>query len=277
MTSIHLNNDYKSSAGLIRYGTVGQGSDVVLVHGTPTSSFVWDHVIELLQSKYRFHILDLPGYGCSEKFAGQEVRLRSFARALAELIEHIGLVNPILVGHDFGAATVMGAHLVENIGVKAIAIADGVVLSPWGTGFSRHVKEHEAVFAAVPSYIHEATLRAHLQTAMAMRPDEQTMQTLIDPWLGDEGQKAYYRQVSQYDYDYTTQLEALYPTLSVPSLVMWGAHDKWVDISEGHRLHGMIPDAEFATLPDAGHFSMIDTPGLFSEKLDRWMSKVINI
>jgi len=277
MTGIHLDSDFKSSIGLIRHGVVGQGSDVVLVHGTPTSSFVWDHVIERLQSKYRFHILDLPGYGCSEKFTGQEVRLRSFARALAELIEHKGLVDPVLVGHDFGAATVMGAHLVENISVKAIAIADGVVLSPWGTDFSRHVKEHEAVFAAVPNYIHEAILRAHLKSAMAMKPDEQTMQALINPWLGNEGQMAYYRQVSQYDYDYTTQLEILYPTLSVPTLVMWGALDRWVDISEGKRLHSMIPDAEFATLPDAGHFSMIDTPGLFSDKLDHWMSKVINL
>ncbi|RMD62412.1 MAG: alpha/beta hydrolase [Alphaproteobacteria bacterium] len=115
-----------------------RGRDVVLVHGTPTSSVIWDGVTSRLSGKYRFHLFDLPGYGQPEKFDGQDVRLRSFAKVLAELIRFKGLKAPILISHDFGMATVFGCHLIEGTPVKAICISDGVVLSPWGTPFSRH-------------------------------------------------------------------------------------------------------------------------------------------
>jgi pimeloyl-ACP methyl ester carboxylesterase len=274
MTEFYLKKEFKSSEGCIHYDDFGTGIDVVLVHGTPTSSVVWGGVIQRLQHKYRFHVLDLPGYGQSDKFEDQDVRLRSFARVLNEWVQQLGLDNPILVGHDFGAATVFGAHLVEKLPVRAICVSDGVVLSPWGTAFSRHVSEHEYTFANVPEYVHEAVIRAHLKTALARDAKASFFDSLIAPWLGEEGQKAYYRQVGQYDYEYTLQLETLYPNIKVPTMIFWGEEDQWVDISEGRRLQGIIPNAEFEALPDAGHFAMVDTPGLFAEKLDKWLDAV---
>lgn len=277
MTKLHLKKEFQSSEGYIRYDSLGTGPDVVLVHGTPTSSVVWGGVVERLKHKYRFHLLDLPGYGQSEMSEDQNVRLRSFALVLTEFVQELGIDNPILVGHDFGAATVFGAHLVEKLPVRAICISDGVVLSPWGTAFSRHVKEHESTFANVPEYVHEAVIRAHLKTALAREADAALFDSLIAPWLGEEGQSAYYRQVGQYDYDYTVQLGKLYPSIEIPTMIFWGEEDKWVDISEGRRLQGIIPNAEFETLPDAGHFAMIDTPGLFAKKLDAWLVRVARV
>lgn len=266
-----LSEGFESSSGKVAYGSVGEGPDVVLVHGTPTSSVVWRQVVAKLSDDHRLHVLDLPGYGQSAKFEGQDVRLRSLARSLAGWLDHMELDSPVLVGHDFGAAAVLGAHLVEERPARAIAISDGVVLSPWGTPYSRHVKEHENVFAAVPGYIHEATLRAHLSTAVSRVLAPELMNELVAPWLGDEGQAAYYRQVGQFDYGFTDELEKLYPEIAVPLLVLWGEEDRWVDISEGARFAGMVADSEFMTLPDAGHFVMLDTPGLFARHLGEWI------
>lgn len=273
-TDLALSGRFDSSSGEIAYGSFGQGRDVVLVHGTPTSSVLWRQVVVGLSGDYRLHVLDLPGYGQSAKFEGQDVRLRALARALAGWLDHMGLDRPILVGHDFGAATVLGAHLVEGSPVSAIATADGVVLSPWGTPYSRHVKEHEGVFAAVPGYIHEATLRAHLSTAVSRLMPPKLMNELVAPWLGDVGQAAYYRQVGQFDYEFTDELEKLYPEIEVPLLVLWGEEDRWVDISEGARFAGMVAHSEFVTLPDAGHFAMLDTPGLFVRYLREWLGSL---
>ncbi len=273
MTDFNLTQRFSSSCGAVAHDTFGDGPDVVLVHGTPVNSVIWHGVIRRLQHRYRFHVLDLPGYGASEKFEGQEVRLRSFARVLAEWLAAKDLNQPVLVGHDFGGATVMGAHLIEKAEALAICISDGVVLSPWGTPFSRQVKDNEAVFANVPGYIQRAVLEAHLATAVSHRLDPATLDRLIDPWLGETGQPAYYRQVGQYDYEYTQQLEPLYPTVAVPSTVFWGEEDQWVDVSEGARFAQMLPGATLRTLPDAGHFVMLDTPGLFSRYLDERLTE----
>ena len=268
-----LPNAFHSSAGRIAWGVTGSGPDLVLVHGTPANSVVWEGVIARLRDRYRMHFLDLPGYGASEQFDGQEVRLRSFARVLREFIEDRGLVRPHLVGHDFGAATVMGAHLIEGVEVASLTVADGVLLSPWGTPFSRHVHEHEHVFAAVPDYIHRATLAAHLATAVARPLSAALEEALIAPWMGAVGQPAYYRQVAQYDYEYTQWLEARYPSITVPTLVLWGEQDQWVAPEVGHRLQALIPGAHLRLLPDAGHFSMVDVPGLFARELGAMLNR----
>lgn len=269
-----LTDQFASSSGDIAFGEVGSGPDVVLVHGTPTSHIIWEGVVARLQDRYRFHLLDLPGYGRSAKFEGQEVRLRSLARALAEWVGSRELDRPVLVGHDFGAAAVLGAHLVEDLATSGICVIDGVVLSPWGTTFSRHVKEHEETFAAVPGYVHEATLRAHLATAFARTPEPDTIDRLIEPWLDDTGQRAYYRQVGQFDYEYTDRLEDLYPTMEVPTLILWGEEDTWVEIDVGRRLQKLIPDARMSELTDAGHFGMLEVPGQVSKHLDTWLASL---
>ena len=265
--NLQLTERMTSSAGEIAWGVTGDGPDVVLVHGTPASSILWTGVIERLHERYRIHVLDLPGYGQSAQYEGQDVRLRSFARVLAEFLADRGLDRPHLVGHDFGAATVMGAHLVEGRPAASVTVADGVLLSPWGTPYSRHVHQHEAVFAAVPDYIHRATLAAHLATAVHRPLPKGLEAALIEPWTGPVGQPAYYRQVGQYDYEYTDWLEARYPQLDIPVGILWGEQDQWVAPSVGERLHKLVPGSRLRTLPDAGHFSMVDCPGLFAREL----------
>jgi pimeloyl-ACP methyl ester carboxylesterase len=267
MTKYHLSQRYDSPHGEARFGTAGTGPAVVLCHGTPTSSLIWHNVIPALEADFTCYFLDLPGYGQSAKFEAQDLRLRALAQTISGFCQHLGMKQPHLVGHDFGAAAVLGAHLVEGLEARSLTIADGVVLSPWGTPYSRLVKGHEAVFAAVPAYIHRAVLAAHLRTAMFHSPASELLEGLIEPWTGELGQKAYYRNIGQFDYDYTTQLEKLYPGISIPTTVIWGEEDRWVDISEGKKFAALIPQARFDGLPGAGHFSMLDTPALFVEKL----------
>lgn len=266
-----LSRRFASSLGEVAWDSEGEGPDLLLVHGTPTSSLIWRPVIDRLKTRFRLTWLDLPGYGASQKFSGQEVRLRAFARVLWELCQEAGLTHPHLVGHDFGAAAVLGAHLVEGVEVASLVVADGVVLNPWGTEFSLHVNRHEAVFAAVPEYVHLAQLRAHLSTAVTRPLDRETEADLLAPWSGEEGQAAYYRQVAQYDHAYTQRLEGLYPALDMPLRILWGEEDRWVDIGVGERLQRLVPGADLRRLPDAGHFSMLDTPGLFVRELESWL------
>lgn len=267
MDNIKLTKTFKSPYGDMKYGIFGNGAPVIISHGTPVNSCVWHNIIANLQDEFQFYFFDLPGYGASEKYAGQDVRLRAFAETVAAFAKYCGLENPHIVGHDFGAAAVLGAHLKHGLSVRNIVIADGVVLSPWGTEFSRHVNQHKEIFAAMPEYIHRATIKAHLRTATVRHLDNSVMDALISPWIGVIGQAAYYEQVRQYDYEYTKDLETLYPNISVPTTVIWGEEDAWVDISEGRRFAKMIKQSEFITLPDAGHFSMLDTPQNFTKQL----------
>jgi pimeloyl-ACP methyl ester carboxylesterase len=264
---------FASAQGRIRYDVQGAGAPVILVHGTPSSSFVWQKVAPRLAGHWQVITYDLAGYGDSDKYGAQDVRLRAQAHVLAELIAHLGLKRPNLVGHDFGAAIVLGAHLVEDVPAASLTIIDGVTLNPWGTPYSLLVRANVGVFQALPAYVHEAMLAAHLRSAVSRVLDDATLQALLAPWTGDIGQAAYYRQVAQYDHDFTGHLETLYPRTKAPTQILWGAEDRWIAPETAPRLQALIPGARLSYLPDAGHFAMLDTPNLVVERIAAFLDQ----
>ncbi|MEH6739629.1 MAG: alpha/beta fold hydrolase, partial [Sulfitobacter sp.] len=52
----------------IAHGVHGAGEPVVLIHGTPSSSYIWRNVMpHLVTAGYQVHVFDLLGYGLSER------------------------------------------------------------------------------------------------------------------------------------------------------------------------------------------------------------------
>ena len=272
MQSLELNECIDVTQGTVAYGRFGKGPAVILVHGTPSNAQVWRNVVPRLADAFEVIVYDLCGYGLSTVHEGQDTRLRSQARTLGQLIEHWGVERPHLVGHDFGGATVLGAHLKEGVAASSLTIFDAVVLNPWGTEFSMLVNDNIGVFQSIPNYVHEAMIEAHLKTATyhALRPDVLNM--LMAPWRGDAGKRAYLRQVADYDHEFTAQLETLYPTISVPTQIMWAEHDAWVAPDIGRKLHSLIPDSTFELMEDAGHFAMEDIPGRIAARIGSFAS-----
>ena len=85
----------------------GSGRPMVLVHGLGGSHHDWDKVVGLLARHYRVYTLDARGHGARVDAGGRSPTLVDMARDLASLIDRLGLVRPVLVGHSMGALTVM--------------------------------------------------------------------------------------------------------------------------------------------------------------------------
>ena len=116
----------------IAYVDVGQGSPIILLHGNPTSSYLWRNVIPYLEAKGRVIAPDLIGHGDSEKLpADQGPERYSFMAAyyyLNLLLEELGITTHVtLVIHDWGSA--LGFYWAQQHAdaVKGIAYMEGIV------------------------------------------------------------------------------------------------------------------------------------------------------
>lgn len=91
----------------IHASETGQGTPVVLLHGSASSSAQWRSSVDYLQGRFKVITPDLPGYGKSPHAVGNDVpTLDDIAQALRPLIEKCG--EPVhLVGHCFGAAVAL--------------------------------------------------------------------------------------------------------------------------------------------------------------------------
>lgn len=258
---------WSSETGVVAYDILGSGPPVVLVHGTPSSSYLWRHVAGALAPSHTVHVYDLPGYGASEKSEGQDVSLGAQARVLRALLEHWQLERPAVVAHDFGGAITLRAHLLERCEFERIVLCDPVALAPWGSPFFRLVRDNVEVFYALPAAMHEALVAAYLRGAFHRAMSDEQLAPYVEPWLGEVGQRAFYRQIEQADQRYTDEIEPLYGTIRAPVSILWGADDAWIPAETGTRLQSSIPGSTLTLIDSAGHFLQEDAPTAVGEAI----------
>lgn len=266
-TPWRLSQTYRSADGEVAYEILGDGPPVVLIHGTPSCSYLWRNVARDLAAQHTVHVSDLLGYGVSEKREHQDVSIAAQTKILAELLDLWRLEQPCVAGHDFGGAIALRLLLLEGRRFRRLALCDSVAIAPWITPFSRHVQAHLEAFQTVPEHIHRQMIATHIRTAIAREMTDDQLEPYLRPWLGASGQAAYYRQVAQFDERHTRDIEPRYGEIQTPTLVLWGAQDDWLDPRFGQRLAQAIPNARLSVIPGAGHFLPEDQPGAVAAEL----------
>lgn len=250
--------------------------DIVFCHGTPWSARVWQQAARHLAETHRVHLWDMPGYGASRVGPGVALDLPSQSRRLRALLEHWGLVRPHLVAHDVGGAVALGAHLLEGADLAGLFLWDAVVLEPWGSDFFRLVAEHEQVFAALPARLHAALVREYVAGAAGGPLPESWLATLVEPWLGETGQAAFYRQVAQLRPQDTRPLVDRLRETRCPVSIGWGAADPWLPVEQAHRLRDLLPGpAPVLELPGCGHLVPVERPEAMHEALRGWLAGAV--
>jgi pimeloyl-ACP methyl ester carboxylesterase len=247
------------SQGDIAFDTFGQGPPVVLVHGTPSWSYLWRQVVPGLSDRFTVYVFDLLGYGDSEP-KGQDVSIAAQTRLLTEIIGSWGLEAPAVAGHDIGGAIVLRSHLLDEVPFSRIALIDAVVLRPWITPTTRHMQAHLDAYRTMPTHIYERVAAAHIGTAVHLPMDEATFEQYFARWRGKDGQEAYLQKVAQFDEEYTAEFEPLLGSMQAPVRIIWGERDGWLDPAFARRLHELLSNSGLTLIPEAGHFVMEDAP-----------------
>nr|WP_030120407.1 alpha/beta fold hydrolase [Streptomyces californicus] len=237
---------HTSPSGAVHWEAQGEGEPVVLLHGTPFSSFIWREIAPALARDHQVFTFDLPGYGRSERRPGQDLRLAAQARVFTGLLDHWGLERPRVIAHDIGGAVALRALLLEGARFADLTLMDAVACGDWGTGLFRLVRENAHVFERLPVYAHEALAESHLRSEMCIRDREQAD---------------------------TDEFQHLLATVPVPTRIIWGREDGFLPPPFGEQLHALIPHSELHWIDGAGHAVQEDAPAQVLALLTRPFEK----
>ena len=278
MTRHHITRELSWRGRTVAWDRLGEGPALVLLHGTPWSSALWRPIADALAPRFTVHLWDMPGYGASSMEADHPVDLGVQGELFADLLDLWGLDHPDrrphVVAHDVGGAVALRARLLHGARYASLCLVDVVALSPWGSPFFRLVGEHAGVFAQLPPAVHRGAIEAYIRGAShrGLRDDDLAM--LVEPWTGEVGQAAFYRQIAQADERFTDEVEARYGELDEPVHVVWGAEDTWIPVDRAARLARMIPGASLSVVEGAGHLIQLDGPAVLTAELARWLTEV---
>ncbi|ABK75028.1 alpha/beta fold hydrolase [Mycolicibacterium smegmatis] len=260
---------------------------IVLLHGFPTSSFMFRDLIPLLARNHRVIAPDHLGFGFSDAPSADEFDYTFDALAdLTEgLLTHLGIVRYAIYVQDYGAPIGWRLALRHPEAISAIVTqngngyVEGFVDGFWSTVWDYHREQTPQTEAAIRTALDPESVKWQYVTGVA---DESLVSP--DTWNHDAAQLARPgNDVIQLKLfaDYATN-PPLYPTLheylrtsGVPVLAVWGRNDPIFGPDGARAFEKDATDAEIHLL-DGGHFLLEthvdEVAGLIDSFLDRKVS-----
>jgi pimeloyl-ACP methyl ester carboxylesterase len=239
---------------------------VLLLHGFPSSSRMWEPLVPLLADKYHLIAPDYPGFGHSSAPSPStfEYTFDKLARVMDELTTRLGITSYVLFMQDYGGPVGFRMALARPERVRAIIIQNAVAheqgLSPlWETRrkyWADPARELDSLKANFTSF--EATRQRHIGSTR--HPDRYDPDTWTDEYafLARPGQADIQATLFL---DYRTNV-ASYPRwqnwlrkVQPPTLVVWGKYDPSFTVAGATAYAGDVPKAEIHML-EAGHFAL---------------------
>lgn len=209
----------------VAWDCFGSGPALVFLHGTPWSSALWSPIAHALSERFTVYLWDMPGYGASSKYVDHSVDLGIQSELFADLVTSWNLDRPHVIAHDFGGAAALRGRLLHGLNFASLCLVDVVALRPWGSEFFNLVKANAEVFPQLPRAVHRGVVEAYIRGASyrGLRSDD--LEMLVCPWITEDGQGAFYRQIAQADEQFTAEVEPLLARISEPTHIIWGAED----------------------------------------------------
>lgn len=260
MTEWQLTQTFRYMDDRVRYEVLGEGPPLILMHGTPFSSYEWHRIAPILAQYRQIYLYDMLGYGQSDKPEGQDVSLGAQTEQFVALVEHWGLKRPAVLAHDFGGTVSLRAHLLKGIDYDRLLLVNPVATRPVGSPFVQHIREHETAFAGVPDYLHRAIVKAYVRTAIKRAIPDDELEPYIAPWTGKDGKPAIYRQVAQMDTKYTDEIAPYLSQMRCPVSLLWGEDDDWIPLENAEYLASNLGVERLSMVPNSGHLVQEDAP-----------------
>lgn len=249
---------------------------VLLLHGWPTSSFLWRNVMPAMARERRIVALDLPGFGGSDKPLDASYGFAFYTSVLDRFTRAVGIDRVALGVHDLGGP--IGLYWASRQPIERIER-----LMLLNTLVYPEMSSAVVVFVAacrLPGVRRILTSRWGLERALRLglgdpshlRPD--AIEGFCAPFRDAASRTALARSGYGLRLPGFAEIAAWIRTVRVPVRIVYGARD-WIlpDIATTvDRLRTDVPQAEVTALPDCGHFLQEDRPEEIGELLAAFLS-----
>ncbi|RSL90009.1 hypothetical protein CEP51_000914 [Fusarium floridanum] len=296
-TALNHTFDYETSTHsyTVKWGSLGDPASppLILVHGTPWSSRLWEPYALSLSRQFHVYIFDRPGFGESPA----ERKLPGTAASSSPIVEYDGDLarqsevyaalfkswqvdwgnrKPHVVAHDNAGLVSLRAYLLHDCQYASLCLIDVVAIGPFGKPLFKVVAEDPSHFQRLPDMAFEGILESYIRNAAFSELSKETMQSLKAPWLREGGKEGFIGELCQANSRTTDEVEGRYGEVgtSIPVKVIWGAEDKWIPAEDAHRLGKALKAQEVVIIEEAGHLIMLDQPAQLGVELARWLCTV---
>ena len=256
-------------AGLrIAYQRVGHGPPLVLFHGAGEDSRIWRPQLEGLSDDFTVFAWEAPGCGQSEDPA-QDLSAEDLGDLTAGFLRAVVPTKPHLLGLSWGSMVSLELYR------RYPGIPASLVLASASAGWAGSLppEEVERRYAQVLAEIDqppEKFIEDWLPTLFTDKADPAVVAEVatIMADVRPAGMRALLSASGRADY------RPLLPTITIPTLLLYGADDQRSPLNVAHELHRQIPGSRLAVIPDVGHLAPMEAPAAFNTEVRTFLHSI---
>ena len=248
----------------------GEGTPVLLVHGFPFDSKMWEPQVDALGDRFRFVTIDLLGFGESDAPHDRSAySIATYADQVKAVVDALGVGKVVLVGLS------MGGYVTFAFMRKYRDFAAGLVLADTRadpdapeatdrrTGQQKQVSEQgtsELIEALTGTYVSQSTMEKKKDVV------ERVKALMDNPAYGFIG--ALEAMKNRPD-----SIHGLVE-IKVPCLIVVGEDDALTPPELSRKMHEHIGESRLVVIPEAGHMSNLESPDAFNGALAEFLGHV---
>jgi pimeloyl-ACP methyl ester carboxylesterase len=243
----------------------GKGPPVLLLHGLAATKLSYLPLLPALAHRHTVIVPDLPGHGESTKPRAAYTP-PYFAEVVRGLLDELGVDHTSVVGNS------MGGRIALEVAADLPSRVDRLVLlDPAAAGipfplYARLLRMLPTGVGAVPIPLRKRIVAYGIRTLFAepRRMPRGAYMAGADEFIRiyrhGRARVALLSAMRGLMRDDAEAFWERMASIDVPTLVLWGRHDRLVPLRLGRRLARTMPRAELVVLPDVGHVPQFEAP-----------------
>lgn len=256
------------------YEREGQGHTVVFIHGHSLDRRMWNGQVQAVSRSYAVLRYDVRGHGLSSAPA-TGYSMPHYARELHELLEHLGLRRPSIVGLSMGGNIAIEYALTYPDRLETLTLVDSGLMGFEDTGeFMQEMQKRRELVRreGVGEKFVRASMLSALFDGIRHNPEQRALaRAMVSGWSG-----ASWRDTTVYPKPERTQADRVHE-IRVPTLVLVGE----LDGPRFHRIAGMLASRikvmrKYVVPGGAGHIPPMETPEAFNDILLDFLGGAVN-
>lgn len=262
-----------------RYIDEGDGASVIfLVHGFSSSLDIFYRVVPLFAKRHRVLALDLLGFGKTDKPTNVRYSLDLYARLMKEFLEKTTSPSDSIygVGHSMGAKylVAMSVYYPNMFKKLILANSDGFLYLPpfimMASSFLlkpilyKLVSKPAFVKKTMKSVYYDPThiTEEHLNQNLEMVKSKENFDAIM----------SLNRDFKHLDLK-RMKVRARLKEMKTPTLVIWGANDKFIPVKYAKVIHKEIPNSRLYFISECGHVPMVEKPNEFVQAVEDFINE----
>lgn len=258
---------FKSENGVIRYIDKGSGPVILLLHGIPTSGWLYRKMVDPIAEKgFRVIAPDMLGFGSSDSPKGYEMYSpKLHAKRLTALMASLNIDSWTQVQHDAGGLWTWESFIKAPGKIEKLVILNSII---YEEGFQPPIRMKRGVFAKISMWMYRNGITTNMLIKQLFKLGLKENNLTKDEIEGykrplkegkTNGMYYFFSNTCQDLPDYAPLLKE---KINIPVQVIWGKHDEmlqWTPQADRVKADLNISDSDIHIL-DAKHFIQEEKP-----------------